>query len=414
MTFMFSIIIPLYNKGKVILSTIDTILNQTYKDFELIIVDDGSTDDGSQKVNLLRDSRIRYYYKENGGVSSARNYGIRKAKYDWIFFLDADDYVIENALEYFAYYINKYPGHKLFIGDCHGQQGIFSNRVRIYDNALKAYNEKKFVIRTGNTVFHKDVFRANMFSEQYSIYEDLELFALLMKEYSVVKIPHKVFVYESDFCFLSRKRDLKKDYISYADCTTEDKHYNHTMEAFIGMRLYSAILEKDEALISFIKNKYPNYEDCLKVFHRQSVCSKYKNIKYKIYFALAIVLNVLKGNVSIKSNKRTLLSSIKFRYAYFDKSSTAGYNCLVERCNKTFIYDHVKIGSFLKVYGSGRFVIRANSKIGDNLTVYTKTEHVEKRDVTIGRNVVIGNNVTIYPGVEVEDNKVVSDNTVLR
>ena len=411
---MFSVIIPLYNKEKVILSTINSILNQTYKNYELIIVDDGSTDKSSEKVKYLDDPRIKYYYKENGGVSSARNYGIRKAQYDWIFFLDADDYVIENALEYFAYYIEKYPNYKLFIGDCVGQQSILFNKLCIYTNALKAYNKKKFVIRTGNTIFHKDVFLNNMFNEQYSIYEDLELFIHLLKEYSVVKIPHKVFVYETEFCYLSRKRDLEKDFIFYADCFTDNEYYNHTVESFIVMRLYNAIISNDQLLINFIKNKYPNYRKCIKEFKRQSLYSKIRNIIFKIYCLYYILINLIKGNISFKSSKKTLLSSIKFRYAYFDNSSTIGKNTLVEKCNKTFIYEKVKINDGLKVYGIGRFIIRSNSVVGNNLTVYTKSENNDKRDVIIGKNVIIGNNVTIYPGVNIVDNSVINDNIIIK
>lgn len=411
---MFSIIIPLYNKEKVILSTIDSILNQTYHNFELIVVDDGSTDKSSEKVKALNDSRIKYYYKENGGVSSARNYGIKKAQYDWIFFLDADDYVIENALELFAHYINKYPDYKLYIGDCAGQQSIFSNKLFIYTNALKAYNKKKFIIRTGNTVFHKDVFRSSMFNEQYSIYEDLELFIYLLKEYSVVKIPCKVFVYETEFCYLSRKRDLKKDFISYADCYTDNKYYNRTVESFIGMRLYSAIISNDQLLIDFIKNKYPNYKKYIKEFKRQSLYSKIRDIIVKIYCLFSIFINIIKGNVSLKSSKKTLLSSIKFRYAYFDKSSTIGKNCFIESCNKAFIYKNVRINQGLKVYGTGRFIVRTDSVIGKNLIVYTKNDTNDCRDVIIGRNVIIGNNVTLYPGINIKDNTIISDNTILK
>lgn len=411
---MFSIIIPLYNKEKIILSTINSVLNQTFHNFELIIVDDGSTDNSSEKVKSLKDPRIKYYYKENGGVSSARNYGIEKAQYDWIFFLDADDYVIENALELFAYYIERYPDYKLYIGDCAGQQSVFSNKVCIYTNALKAYNKRKFIIRTGNTVFHKNVFRTNKFNEQYSIYEDLELFILLLKEYSVVKIPHKVFVYETDFCFLSRKRDLKKDFISYAKCNTENKYYNQAIEAFIGMRLYSAIASNDQPLIDFIKNKFPSYNRCIKKFKRQKSYSRFRNIVFKAYCLYAILVNFIKGNISPESNRKTLLSGIKFRYAYFDKSSTIEKNCFIENCNKAFIYKQVRIGKGLKVYGTGRFIIRANSVIGKNLTVYTKSDNNENRDVIIGKNVIIGNNVTIHPGVNIEDNSVINNNAILR
>ena len=96
---MISVIIPLYNKEKSISSTIESVLSQTYKDFELIIINDGSTDKSEEIIRkYLNDSRIKYYYKTNSGVSSTRNYGINIAKGEWILFLDADDELSINGL----------------------------------------------------------------------------------------------------------------------------------------------------------------------------------------------------------------------------------------------------------------------------------------------------------------------------
>lgn len=88
---MISIIIPLYNKAESIKTTLESVLSQSYTDFEVLIIDDGSTDDSKNIVSEIHDDRIRYIYKDNGGVSSARNYGAMNAKSEWLFFLDADD-----------------------------------------------------------------------------------------------------------------------------------------------------------------------------------------------------------------------------------------------------------------------------------------------------------------------------------
>ena len=88
----FSVIIPLYNKSNTITNTINSVLAQTFFGFELIVVDDGSTDDSAEKVLTIKDDRIRLIQKKNGGVSSARNLGIKEAKGKYICFLDADDY----------------------------------------------------------------------------------------------------------------------------------------------------------------------------------------------------------------------------------------------------------------------------------------------------------------------------------
>ena len=95
----FSIIIPLYNKEKFIENTIQSALNQTFLDFELIVVSDGSTDRSLELVKAFKDQRIKIYTIRNGGVSKARNFGIQKASTNLIVLLDADDLWKSNHLE---------------------------------------------------------------------------------------------------------------------------------------------------------------------------------------------------------------------------------------------------------------------------------------------------------------------------
>ena len=93
MSDMISIIIPAYNAADYLAQTIESVLNQTYSDFELILIDDGSTDRTREIIKdyQCKDARIKYFYKENGGVSSARNLGLQKATGDFVSFLDSDD-----------------------------------------------------------------------------------------------------------------------------------------------------------------------------------------------------------------------------------------------------------------------------------------------------------------------------------
>lgn len=88
---MISVVIPLYNKEKSIAATLQTVLNQTFTDYEIVIVNDGSTDNSVAEVEKVQDARIRLIHQQNGGVSAARNRGIKEAKGDLIAFLDADD-----------------------------------------------------------------------------------------------------------------------------------------------------------------------------------------------------------------------------------------------------------------------------------------------------------------------------------
>ena len=111
---MISVLIPLYNKSKSIVATISSVLSQTYKDFEILVVDDGSTDGSGEIIQSIKDDRIRYFRKKNGGVSSARNYGIEKAQYDWIALLDGDDLWKPIFLEEMVEMIQRYPKAALY------------------------------------------------------------------------------------------------------------------------------------------------------------------------------------------------------------------------------------------------------------------------------------------------------------
>lgn len=95
-----SVIIPTYNRKNLVIKSIKSVLNQTFKDFELIIVDDGSTDATSENVKNIIDERVKYIrHEQNMGPSAARNTGIKAAKGEWIAFQDSDDVWLDTKLE---------------------------------------------------------------------------------------------------------------------------------------------------------------------------------------------------------------------------------------------------------------------------------------------------------------------------
>lgn len=111
---MISIVIPLYNKKDQVSNTIATVLAQTYQDFEVIIVNDGSTDDSVAEVEKVQDSRIRLIHQQNAGVSVARNRGLEASKGDLIAFLDADDEWTPGYLETQYQLFRKYSDCSVF------------------------------------------------------------------------------------------------------------------------------------------------------------------------------------------------------------------------------------------------------------------------------------------------------------
>ena len=110
-----SIIVPVYNVEKFIFKTVNSILNQDYKNIEIILVDDGSPDNSARIIDELakKDNRIVCVHKENGGVSSARNAGLKIATGEYVTFIDGDDWVEPN---YVSYLLNLVEKNKCEIG----------------------------------------------------------------------------------------------------------------------------------------------------------------------------------------------------------------------------------------------------------------------------------------------------------
>ena len=132
----FSIIIPLYNKANHIARTIDSVLRQSFKDFELIVVNDGSTDGGEKVAWQYNDPRIKIINQPNGGESSARNSGINIASADYIAFLDADDTWDFDFLEIINELIIKFPtaaGYATHIRN----SAILQQQVSLYFDATR-------------------------------------------------------------------------------------------------------------------------------------------------------------------------------------------------------------------------------------------------------------------------------------
>ena len=129
---LISIIVPLYNKDQYIKRCLLSILNQTYNDFEIIIINDGSTDNSEQIVRELNNKKIRFYTTNNKGVSHARNFGIREAKGEYVCFVDADDYVSPNYLSTMIYNMDK------------NVDLIITNKIDVYGELMKKIDIEEY------------------------------------------------------------------------------------------------------------------------------------------------------------------------------------------------------------------------------------------------------------------------------
>ncbi len=184
---MISIVIPLYNKEDFILQTISSVLNQSFPLFEIIIVNDGSTDNSVAQIESLNDARIHLVSQPNAGVSAARNHGIALAKYDLIAFLDADDYWHPNFLAYSLEVLQQNPGVHIvgcnFIRVALGEEKQHSSeplKYRLINNYfLNALREPLFC--SSATVVRKSVFlKVSTFDTGLTSGEDLDLWFRIM------------------------------------------------------------------------------------------------------------------------------------------------------------------------------------------------------------------------------------------
>jgi len=135
----FSVIIPTYNRREFLKKAVDSVLSQTFKNFELIIVDDGSTDDTQSLLDWYQESRIKYIYQKNHGVAHARNRGLEKTRGEWVAFLDSDDWWLPRKLERADEYINRFPEFQIFhTKETWYRRGVLLNPKKIHKKTDRA------------------------------------------------------------------------------------------------------------------------------------------------------------------------------------------------------------------------------------------------------------------------------------
>lgn len=182
---MFSVIVPVYNTEKYLRRCVDSILAQTFTDFELLLINDGSSDNSGAICDEYaeKDSRVRVFHKENGGVSSARNLGLDNARGEWITFVDSDDWVESNWLYCFSTKINQIGTEYLIVTYA---RSLFEENTRlIIHNGSVGYLSKDDYFKRGeygylwNKCFCADIIKKQSLSFDLSMdcFED-EIFVL--------------------------------------------------------------------------------------------------------------------------------------------------------------------------------------------------------------------------------------------
>lgn len=185
---MFSIVIPTYNRAGMIVATIESILAQTYRNFEVIVVDDGSTDDTREVVKKYLGPGFFYYYKEHGERSEARNFGTAKAKGDYINWFDSDDIMLPGHLEELAQVIgqHRYPA---LVGVAYEVEQIGKGivyKMRFPATVLNPYMTRYNFMLTMTGIVRRDVALANPFNTAAIPREDHELWMRIATQHELI------------------------------------------------------------------------------------------------------------------------------------------------------------------------------------------------------------------------------------
>ena len=229
---LFSIIVPIYNTEKYLKRCIKSILKQPFKDFELILIDDGSTDDSYLICqNYAKDdSRIKAVHKENGGVSSARNKGLEYAKGTYLWFVDSDDYIKPNALMDLSLKVLNEKSDLLIFNTTIEE----NHKINNFDTFFELYYFKYILgFEPWNKLYLREIIEQNnlKFDEQETIGEDLLFNA---GYYKCLKYKYITFV--------------SKEYYVYDNRVGSAMNSKFSTRHIQQMRLYNKVLEilKDE------------------------------------------------------------------------------------------------------------------------------------------------------------------------
>lgn len=222
----FSVIIPVYNKKETVSESIESVLNQKYKNFEIIVINDGSTDNTSEILEKYK-NKIKIINQKNSGVSVARNNGIKKAKGKFICFLDADDIWFDNHLETLDKMIKEYKNESYFITSritTFNNNAIYhsSSKLKKFPQTFKCKNLFKLLnvygdglLQTNSICIKKDAFIKNniFFEPNIKIGEDTDVWYRVALKFPVIISKTETNIYRKEYSTATKKTSNDYDWI---------------------------------------------------------------------------------------------------------------------------------------------------------------------------------------------------------
>lgn len=233
---LISIIIPVYNVKQYLKKCVDSVIAQSYSNLEIVLVDDGSTDGSGALCDSLgkQDSRITVFHKKNGGLSSARNYGIENSHGDYLGFVDSDDYIDFDMYEYLLSLIKRHnadvSGCDLY--ECYSGKEPVRHEDDMYEvletvDAIRFVLESKTSMNVVNKLFKSDLFEDVKFTEGITM-EDARIMVDLLNNASV-----SVFTNAQKYYYVRREKSITTlpfNEHSYDAIDVHDYNYNRAIE----------------------------------------------------------------------------------------------------------------------------------------------------------------------------------------
>lgn len=183
----FSIVIPLYNKANFILATLKSVSDQTFENYEIIVINDGSTDESLSKIEALKLPKLSIHTQENKGLSAARNRGVTLARGQYVALLDADDIWKPTYLKSMFKLIENYPNHQIFgcnykesrngrLMDIHTSFEAQPNQESYVLDDFFSANYKQFIVDQSSLIFDCNFIKTHTFNEHIDVSEDVDYY----------------------------------------------------------------------------------------------------------------------------------------------------------------------------------------------------------------------------------------------
>ena len=213
---LISVIIPTFNTVDFVLRAIESVLNQTYSNFEIIVIDDGSTDD--TRLVLEEYKTIKYFHQENKGLSSARNSGIQKSKGEYLVFLDADDWLEEDALQQNFSVIKNKPDIAFVSGNYYLLRAktneIEAIMTTVTDDHYIRLLQSNYIGMHAAVMFQRWVFQQIRYDETLKACEDYDLYLAVTRKYPVIHHQKFIATYYFHSSGISHNHQLMMDSIN--------------------------------------------------------------------------------------------------------------------------------------------------------------------------------------------------------